>query len=406
MQKLIVIILCYLQLQATIVSNEFVKNDLDVLRDLDIEASYIKNDKFQSFYENFSQKNEKHYINGLDQGRNIIPEVSQILKKNNVPSVFLYMAMAESNFVLEAKSKQKALGLWQFMPETASELGLKRNKYIDERLDFVKSTEAAVKYLTKLHGIFGSWYLAALSYNCGDGRLIEGITRATIDLYCKENDCAKNQKILQYKKILRDYENGKGNYRAVNEVYQDVKTWKYKPTINELLVDLKGSKKPYVPKESQNYIKKIISLAMMNNNNSLSTMNGKFLHSAKGNNLIKVETSDGKLLKNIANLSGISERIKPVDNQRNEAEAQLNDLKNESQPTPSRDVKTIDATKLFKIDAENIDSDYLKTYTIQKGDNLYKIAKENGMTMEKLMKDNNLKTNKVKPGDNIVIQKQ
>jgi len=145
---------------------------------------------------------------------------------------------------------------------------------------------------------------------------------------------------------------------------------------------------------------------MMNNNNSLSTMNGKFLHSAKGNNLIKVETSDGKLLKNIANLSGISERIKPVDNQRNEAEAQLNDLKNESQPTPSRDVKTIDATKLFKIDAENIDSDYLKTYTIQKGDNLYKIAKENGMTMEKLMKDNNLKTNKVKPGDNIVIQKQ
>jgi len=406
LQKLIVIILCYLQLQATIVSNEFVKNDLDVLRDLDIEASYIKNDKFQSFYENFSQKNEKHYINGLDQGRNIIPEVSQILKKNNVPSVFLYMAMAESNFVLEAKSKQKALGLWQFMPETASELGLKRNKYIDERLDFVKSTEAAVKYLTKLHGIFGSWYLAALSYNCGDGRLIEGITRATIDLYCKENDCAKNQKILQYKKILRDYENGKGNYRAVNEVYQDVKTWKYKPTINELLVDLKGSKKPYVPKESQNYIKKIISLAMMNNNNSLSTMNGKFLHSAKGNNLIKVETSDGKLLKNIANLSGISERIKPVDNQRNEAEAQLNDLKNESQPTPSRDVKTIDATKLFKIDAENIDSDYLKTYTIQKGDNLYKIAKENGMTMEKLMKDNNLKTNKVKPGDNIVIQKQ
>ncbi|MBI3874083.1 MAG: transglycosylase SLT domain-containing protein [Arcobacter sp.] len=127
-------------MSATIVSNEFMKNDLDVLKDLDIESSYIKDDKFQSFYDSFSKTNEKHYVNSLNQGGDYIPEISNILKKNNVPSVFLYMAMAESNFLLEAQSKKKALGLWQFMPGTASEMGLKKNRYVDERMDFIKST--------------------------------------------------------------------------------------------------------------------------------------------------------------------------------------------------------------------------------------------------------------------------
>ncbi len=107
-------------------SNDFLKNDLEVLKDLDIESSYIKDDKFQTFYESFSKKNEKHYVNNMSRGEKYIPEISRILKKNNVPSVFLYMAMAESNFVLEAQSNRKALGLWQFMPGTASEMGLKK----------------------------------------------------------------------------------------------------------------------------------------------------------------------------------------------------------------------------------------------------------------------------------------
>ncbi len=68
-------------------------------------------------------------------------------------------------------------------------------------MDFIKSTEAAAKYLSKLHGVFGSWYLAALSYNCGDGRLTEGLTRATIDMYCRQNDCNNNPKIQRYKKL-------------------------------------------------------------------------------------------------------------------------------------------------------------------------------------------------------------
>jgi membrane-bound lytic murein transglycosylase D len=416
LKKLVAIIFCYLQLEATIVSNEFVKNDLDVLRDFDIEASYIKNDKFQSFYDDFSQKNQKHYINGLNQGKDIIPEVSQILKKNNVPSVFLYMAMAESNFLLKAKSKQNALGLWQFMPGTASEMGLRRNKYVDERMDFVKSTEAAVKYLTKLHGIFGSWYLAALSYNCGDGRLIEGITRATIDLYCKENDCSRNPKIQQYKKILRDYEAGKVNYKAVNEIYNDVKTWKYKPTINELLVDLKGSNKPYVPKESQNYIKKIISLAMMNNDNGLKINNTKYSNRGNNTSLVKVDVGGGTLLKNIANLSGITtDKLKQLNPQLKDGETPPSELKTQiylpsstlikfNENKKSDNLQNQKDIKILKDDVENIDSDYLKTYTVQKGDNLYKIARENKTTMDKIMKDNNLKTNKVKPGDKIVIQ--
>ena len=405
-------------------SNDFLKNDLEVLKDLDIESSYIKDDKFQTFYESFSKKNEKHYVNNMSRGEKYIPEISRILKKNNVPSVFLYMAMAESNFVLEAQSNRKALGLWQFMPGTASEMGLKKNKYIDERMDFIKSTEAAAKYLSKLHGVFGSWYLAALSYNCGDGRLTEGLTRATIDMYCRQNDCNNNPKIQRYKKTLKDYSSGRASYKDVNAIYQDVKTWNYKPGINDLLTDYKGSSGPYIPKESKNYIKKIISLAMMNNNGPANKFNN-FGVVGSSSQLVRVEAGSGMMLKNIANLAGVTpEKLKQLNPHLKGSETspsesgtqiyiptaklnQYNENKRNAKNNASdkiKDISIVKEVKTIKDDVENIESDYLKFYTIQKNDNLYRVAKEHGMTMEKVMQDNNMKTSKVKPGDKIVIK--
>lgn len=425
MKKLFFTILCYLHLSGAIVSNNnFVKSDLDVLKDLDIETSYIKDQKFQDFYNNFSSRYEKNYVNSLNNGEDYIPEISNILKENDVPSVFLYMAMAESNFLLDAKSSKKAMGLWQFMPGTASELGLKKNKYVDERMDFIKSTEAAVKYLTKLHNIFGSWYLAAISYNCGDGRVIEGLTRATIDMYCKANDCTNNKTIQGYQKTLNDYAKGRARYKDVNEIYNVVKNWgDYKPTINHLLAEKKGSQRQYIPDESRNYIKKIISLAMMNNNDNLDTNDNRILNRGKSSSLVRVDVSGGMLLKNIASLSGVTtDKLKKLNPHLKGNITPPSDKNTQLYIPQSKLVefnenkKNIKANQVAKNDSENtnisvleddlnnIESDYVKTYVIKKGDNLFRVAKKYGTTMEKLMKDNNLKSNKVKKGDKIVIK--
>ena len=95
-----------------------------------------------------------------------------------IPQEFLFLAMAESGFSSRAYSKKRAVGIWQFMPYTAKDLGLVINDYVDERRDPIKSTQAAIKYLQFLYNATGQWYLAAMAYNCGLGRLKKAIERA------------------------------------------------------------------------------------------------------------------------------------------------------------------------------------------------------------------------------------
>lgn len=89
--------------------------------------------------------------------------------------------MTESSLKTRAYSRKKASGLWQFMPETAKQYNLKTDDYVDERRDLIKSTEAASKHLSYLHDRFGKWYLAAIAYNCGGGRLSKAIEKAGSD---------------------------------------------------------------------------------------------------------------------------------------------------------------------------------------------------------------------------------
>lgn len=96
------------------------------------------------------------------------PEIEYILKQNNIPEDFKYLAVIESGLV-QAVSPAGAQGFWQFMPGTAKEYGLEMNNEIDERLNILKSTEAACSYLNYANDTLKDWVLAAASYNRGIG---------------------------------------------------------------------------------------------------------------------------------------------------------------------------------------------------------------------------------------------
>ena len=110
------------------------------------------------------------------------PEIEAILKKNNIPDDFKYMAIVESN-LQNLISSQGATGFWQFMPETAREYGLEVNGQVDERYHPIKSTEAAVKYLADAYRIFKNWTLVAASYNMGMRGLQNRIKQQKVDSY-------------------------------------------------------------------------------------------------------------------------------------------------------------------------------------------------------------------------------
>lgn len=110
----------------------------------------------------------------LKRANRWFPVIEPILKKYNVPDDFKYLAVAESNLD-NVVSPAGATGFWQFMKAAAEKYGLEVNKEIDERYHVEKSTEAACKYLKDSFEMFGSWTLAAASYNMGTN----GVTNQT-----------------------------------------------------------------------------------------------------------------------------------------------------------------------------------------------------------------------------------
>jgi membrane-bound lytic murein transglycosylase D len=95
-----------------------------------------------------------------------------------LPIELKYLAVIESGLRPQVKSHAGALGLWQFMYRTGLYYGLNENSYIDERMDPEKATDAACRYLKKLHDIYGDWNLALASYNAGPGNVNKAIRRS------------------------------------------------------------------------------------------------------------------------------------------------------------------------------------------------------------------------------------
>jgi len=386
---------------ATLVSTAFVHNDLSVLEELDISSDYITDYKLQEEFQNRLRFSKKGYTQKLNNAHLFVPQIKKVLRENKIPSAFLYLVMAESNFILNASSNKSAKGLWQFMQPTANHYGLRTNEYIDERMDIVKSTEAAVTYLKKLHSMFDKWYLAAVAYNCGEGRVIEGLTRATIDMYCEDvgyKVCRKEPQINKFRTTMRLYQAKKVKFREINKIYRIVKKWKYKPDIDKLLVVQKGVSRQYIPEESRGYIRKIISLAMMNNSDFLiKDENTHLLNRGMSDPIASIDIKGGILLRNVAEVIGINKNKLKELNQH---------IKRDLLPMDDDTYRLyIPYSKLsrFNLNKENLKSTQYEMYQVKRGDTLSSIGREYGLNYKDIQRHNKLKTTIVRLNQKLMI---
>lgn len=106
------------------------------------------------------------------------PMIEATLDKYDIPLEMKYLAVIESGLNPRIKSRVGATGMWQFMYPTGRNYDLEVTSYVDERMDPVKSTEAACKYLRVLYDMYGNWDLALAAYNCGPGNVNKAIKRS------------------------------------------------------------------------------------------------------------------------------------------------------------------------------------------------------------------------------------
>ena len=218
-----------------------------VFSEFGVDESYI----YDSSFEQFVLKNEKKikifYVRSMKKGKDVLPLMKDHLTIDGLSDLFIYISMVESGFSPAIVSSKKAVGLWQFMSSTAKHYDLAVCNTVDERCDPVSSTNAAINYLSKLNDRFGKWYLAAMAYNCGEGRLAKAIRKAGSD---------------------------------------------------ELSILLDDNEK-YLPKETRDYIRKILLAAMIGENELLDYDEVK---SSGTDPLMQVEVASGTKLSDVAKL--------------------------------------------------------------------------------------------------------
>ncbi len=180
MRKLLFALLLSVGLQASPLTETFPAYAY-VLSEFDIDTGYIYDSDFQRYASAHEKQMRRFYKKSLKRGEELTRVVRGALLDDGLSDLFLYISMVESGMKTDAVSSRKAVGLWQFMPKTAAYYSLDVEGSVDERCDPFCATEAAMRHLEHLHERFGRWYLAVMAYNCGEGRLQKAIERAQSD---------------------------------------------------------------------------------------------------------------------------------------------------------------------------------------------------------------------------------
>ncbi len=149
------------------------------------------NKKVESIISYYKKQGKSSIQKWLNREKRYKEIILPILKEEGLPPELFYVPMIESGFKPKSRSFANAVGYWQFIEPTAKAYGLKKDYYYDERMDFIKSTRAACKYLKYLYSRYNDWYLAFAAYNTGETRIDRHIKHFKTNNFWELNNLPK-----------------------------------------------------------------------------------------------------------------------------------------------------------------------------------------------------------------------
>jgi membrane-bound lytic murein transglycosylase D len=135
----------------------------------------VMNSHVQRALRLFKGTEREPFLDAYSRSGRYRPAILRALREAGLPEELSWLPLIESGFKIRALSRARALGLWQFIASTGYKFGLKRDRWVDERMDPERSTRAAIAYLKELHQIFGDWTTVLAAYNCGEGTVLKRI---------------------------------------------------------------------------------------------------------------------------------------------------------------------------------------------------------------------------------------
>lgn len=348
------------------------------------------------------------------------PMILEELRNAGLPEGLSWLPLVESLFKERALSSARAAGLWQFIASTGYRYSLRRTEWIDERFDPLKSTRAAIAYLSDLHALFGDWLTALAAYNCGEGTILRELKRQPAgyfdrfwDLYARLPEETRRYvpRLIATLRIVQDparygFELPEPLTPPATETVEVTRSVSFEVlerhlglapnTLAELNPELRRNATPPNPYPlrlpagvGSTLVASLESLPVYEIKRATRTQRSKSFHQIR----------QGETLSSIANRYGISAealaRANGIVDPRRLQVGQVLSLPARSQaqqpPESNRENGQVRSRNVVQ-------------YRVRPGDNLWSIADRFGVTVEQLKGDNRLVSNVLQPGQVLSVR--